>query len=262
MITIVTPAFNAAATVGDTLASVASQTVPAEHLIIDGASTDGTVETVHRLSPLLSAGPRVISEPDCGIYDAMNKGIGLASGEIIGILNADDFYADDRVLERVSAVFEDPEVDACYGDLVYIRPGICCREQWQQAPQDSCIVRYWRTGEGSQRKLYQGWMPPHPTFFVRRRIYAQFGTFNPSLGTAADYELMLRFLLRHGIRACYIPEVLVVMRSGGASNATWRNRLEANRMDRKAWEVNGLTPRPWTIPLKPLRKLFQFLDRP
>jgi len=179
----------------------------------------------------------------------MNKGVALAGGEIVGTLNADDVYADASVLDRVRKVFDDPEIQACYGDLDYV-----------DARFPERVVRRWRSGAGTPAKFYRGWMPPHPTFFVRRSVYGRCGAFNTELGTAADYELMLRFLLKHGIRAAYIPEVLVRMRSGGVSNSSLGRRLRAHRMDRLAWEVNGLKPYPWTLPLKPLRKLGQFLS--
>ena len=124
------------------------------------------------------------------------------------------------------------------------------------------IVRYWKSGDYNPQKFYHGWMPPHPTFFVRRAIYEKYGLFNLELSSAADYELMLRFLLKHKITTTYIPEVLVKMRTGGMSNASLKNRFRANRMDRKAWEVNGLKPYPWTLWMKPLRKVGQFFSKP
>ncbi len=174
----------------------------------------------------------------------------MATGDVIGILNADDFYPSDDVLAKVSAVFSDPKVEACYGDLKYVDP-----------VNVNKTVRYWKSGNYNQKKFYSGWMPPHPTFFVRRSIYEKYGAFNLDLGTAADYELMLRLLLKHGINAVYIPDVLVHMRTGGKSNLSLLNRLRANRMDRRAWSVNGLKPYLWTIPLKPLRKMSQWVMR-
>jgi glycosyltransferase len=263
MISIITATWNAAATLPDNLACIASQKTGVEHLLIDGASTDGTLDLIKEycpspLTPDTSRHPalkRFISEPDKGIYDAMNKGIALATGEVIGILNADDFYADNNVLAKVARVFEDPTVEACYGDLLYVR------QQGSHAGAFE-VVRYWKSGVFAPRKFYWGWMPPHPTFFVRRSVYERFGTFNLALGTAADYEIMLRFLLKHGIKLAYIPEILVKMRVGGASNASVNSRLKANRNDRKAWEVNGLKPAPWTLAMKPLRKLPQWWLRP
>ncbi len=193
---------------------------------------------------------QMVSETDLGIYDAMNKGVDRSEGDIIGILNADDFYASPDVLAKVAAVFQDSAIDACYGDLVYV-----------DNTDVGKVVRYWRAGNFSLRKFYWGWMPPHPTFFVRRSVYERFGLFNLDLGSAADYEIMLRFLVTKGIKPAYIPEVLVNMRIGGISNVSWRNRLAANRMDRKAWVVNGLKPYPWTLWLKPLRKIGQWIVR-
>lgn len=269
MISIVTATYNAAPTLKDNLACIRQQTehgnVQVEHLLIDGGSQDGTLdiiktycaESVHASGSSLRA--HYISEPDRGIYDAMNKGIKLAHGEIVGILNADDFYASPDVLAKVAKVFEDPEVEACYGDLCYVRPDAGRRGK----PEDGfAIVRYWKSGGYHARGFYRGWMPPHPTFFVRRSVYEKYGLFNLDLGSAADYEIMLRFVLRHGIKLAYIPDVLVQMRVGGVSNATVGNRLKANHNDRKAWEVNGLKPCLWTLLLKPMRKIPQWWSRP
>jgi glycosyltransferase len=273
-ISIISAAFNAASTIADCLTSVKSQTIPVEHIIIDGASTDNSLELIREISPHTN----ILSEPDNGIYDAMNKGLRLATGEVIGILNADDFYAAPDVLAKVAKVFENPEVDACYGDLVYVKEvghgvnqGKERREDGQFAnrthipssfTQNFHILRYWKSGPFDPQKFYWGWMPPHPTFFVRRQVYEQYGLFNLNLGSAADYELMLRFLLKHRINVKYIPEVLVYMRAGGASNESLKARLKANRNDRAAWEVNGLRPYPWTILLKPARKISQYFLRP
>jgi glycosyltransferase len=242
-ISIITATYNSFATIRDCLESVCSQTVEPEHIIIDGGSTDGTLNIAHSYPHVA----KVVSEPDDGIYDAMNKGIALASGDVIGILNSDDFYADKDVLARVSRVFSENSVDSCYGDLVYVDS------------RDRRVIRRWKSGAFNRSAFYRGWMPPHPTFFARREVYEKFGVFRTEMGSAADYELMLRFLVKNGITAEYIPHVLVRMRSGGVSNRSLINRLRANRMDRRAWEVNGLDPRPWTAFLKPLRKIGQFL---
>lgn len=246
-ISIITATYRSARTLVDTINSVRKQTwQETEHIIIDGGSTDGTMEIVAANAHLR----KVVSEPDHGIYDAMNKGIRLADGDVIGILNADDFYADDQVLEAVAACFEDPEVDAVYGDLVYVHP-----------EDTTKVVRRWKAGKYHPGNFRWGWMPPHPTFFVRRRIYEQFGIFNLEMATCGDYELMLRFIHRHGIRLAYLPRVLVKMRAGGASNVSLAARLRANHHDRLAWTVNGLSPFWFTMYLKPLRKIGQFLMR-
>lgn len=254
-ITIITATYNAAATIADCLASVNAQTMPVEHLIIDGASTDTTLDIVRTISPRA----RILSEPDNGIYDAMNKGIKLATGNVIGILNADDFYAHPNVLAKVAGIFADLEVEACYGDLLYVTEKANAEKGGRSAEDNFKTVRYWRSGNYTPEKFYWGWMVPHPTFFVRRSVYERFGKFNLELGSAADYEIMVRFLVKHRIKTAYIPEVLVKMRTGGVSNATVNNRIQANIMDRKAWGVNDLKPYPWTMLLKPIRKISQWL---
>lgn len=245
-VSIITSVFNGKDTLSQTIESVSTQTHNnIEYLIIDGGSTDGTVDIIEQYSDKIS---QSVSEPDNGIYDAMNKGIKMASGDIVGLLNADDFYSYNDALSSVARVFDDPEIDACYGDLVYV-----------SADDTQKIIRYWKSGEFNSNSFYQGWMPPHPTFFLRRSVYEKYGLFNLDLGSAADYEIMLRFLLKHKIKAAYIPETLVHMRTGGVSNASLRNRAKANLMDRKAWKVNGLKPYPWTLAMKPLRKLRQWI---
>lgn len=221
-----------------------SQGVAVEHIVIDGGSSNDTLDIIESYRKRLS---HVLSEPDQGIYDAMNKGIKMASSDIVGILNADDYYPSNHVLSRVKAVFENPNIQACYGDLAYVDINNTDR-----------IVRYWRAGDYDPKKFYWGWMPPHPTFFVRGSVYEKYGFFNLDLGSAADYEIMLRFLLKHEINVEYVPMVMVHMRTGGVSNMSVSNRLTANLMDRKAWEINELKPYPWTLYAKPLRKLEQW----
>ena len=244
-ISIITATYNAATTIRDCLECVKAQTVVVEHTLIDGMSEDSTLTIIGEYSDSLA---HIISEQDRGIYDAMNKGLKLTTGEIIGILNADDFYPANDTLAKVIQAFDDPTVDACYGDLLYV-----------DGANSDKIVRNWRSGSFSPGKFYWGWMPPHPTFFVRRSVYERYGLFNTNLGSAADYEIMLRFLVKHKTKAAYIPDVLVKMRTGGVSNASVKNRLAANKMDRKAWEVNELKPYPWTLWMKPVRKIGQWL---
>jgi len=245
---IVTAVYNGANTILEALGSVASQSVDVEHIIIDGGSQDRTVEVL-RSYPAQER-LHIVSEADGGIYDAMNKGLRMARGQIVGFLNADDFYAGDAVLSQVDEVFSDRAVNSCYGDLAYVARNDLAR-----------VTRYWRAGPFRREAFYHGWMPPHPTFFVRREIYERYGAFNLSLGSAADYELMLRFLVRHRITTCYIPGLMVKMRVGGTSNASLLNRLKANRMDRQAWRINQLQPLPWTLWAKPARKISQFFPR-
>jgi glycosyltransferase len=249
-ISIITVAYNAQNTIQSCLDSVARQNVALEHIVIDGASSDNTLEIVRRHQSR-QANVIVVSEPDDGIYDAMNKGLRQAKGDIVGILNADDFYATDKALSRVSKAFAAAQIDSCYGDLVYVD-----RDNLKK------ITRYWKASKFDRSAFYQGWMPPHPTFFVRRRVYEGYGLFKPELGSAADYELMLRFLFKHGITTRYIPEVLIKMRTGGVSNISLKNRVLANQMDREAWRVNQLRPKPWTLFAKPIRKITQFISEP
>ena len=244
LITIVTATMNSRFFIEASLDNGRSHQRLIEHIIIDGGSTDGTLEILKQHS---NENLKIISEPDQGPYDAMNKGIKMASGDIIGILNADDFYADDRVLESVAEVFEDPSVDSCYGDLEYVD-----REDTEK------VIRHWNSGPHDRKNWYRGWMPPHPTFFVRRTVYEKYGLYRLDMGTAADYELMLRFLFKHGITTRYIPRVLVKMRLGGLSNVSLKNRIQANLMDRRAWRVNGLKPKPWTLWMKPGAKMGQW----
>jgi len=208
----------------------------------DGGSQDDTV-TIARAYQA-----NCISEGDKGLYDAMNKGIQRASGDIVGILNSDDFYAGDQVLVRVQEAFQDPNIKAVYGDLDYVDP-----------EDTGKVIRKWRSGPYERDRFRYGWMPPHPTFFVRRELYDQYGLFDLSFRTSADYELMLRFLYKHRVPAVYLPKVLVKMRAGGVSNSSFRHRLYANKEDRRAWEVNGLKPHFFTTWLKPVRKLGQWI---
>lgn len=246
-ITIVTATKNSGQYLSGCLDSVVNQACEVDHVLIDGVSSDSTLEISKNYSGHLA---KVVSEPDQGIYDAINKGIKLATGDVIGLLHADDFYPSGDILSAVMEKFKAPDVDACFGDLRYV-----------DRDDTSKVIRYWKAGDLTSHKFYWGWMPPHPTFFVRRSVYEKYGLFNPELGTSADYEIMLRFLVKYQINVTYIPKVLVHMRTGGVSNRSVMNRIRANRMDRKAWEVNGLKPYPWTLWMKPVRKIPQWIIR-
>lgn len=247
-ISIITVCFNAVLTIRDCIESVRTQNVPVDHVVIDGCSTDGTLDIIEQYRPHLKT---IVSEPDKGIYDAMNKGIKLVDNEIVGILNADDLYSHPGILGKVVQIFEDQDIQSCYGDLTYVDP-----------INTEKVMRFWKSGTYNYKKFFWGWMPPHPTFFVRRNIYEKYGLFNLNLGSAADYELMLRFLVKHRISSMYLPEILVKMRSGGASNSSLKNRVRANRNDKRAWEINALSPYPWTLLMKPLRKIPQYFQHP
>ena len=243
-ISIITPCYNAAKTLADCLGSVADQDYPnVEHILVDGKSGDASLE-IARQFPHLSA---IISEPDRGLYDAINKGILKSTGKWVAILNADDIYASQTVLSRVVETLNKTQSDTLYGDLNYV------------APEDtSRVIRRWNSGPFQASRFRFGWMPPHPTFFTSRENYTNFGLYNTDFLIAADYELMLRFLYKNQLAVGYLPEVLVHMRTGGISNANLRNRMLANREDLKAWKVNQLKPHPLTRYLKPLSKIQQY----
>lgn len=243
-ISIITIAFNSEETIEDTIKSVIAQDYKdVEYIIIDGGSTDDTLQIVEKYKDKIA---KVVSEPDKGIYDAMNKGVRASTGELVGILNSDDFYASETVLSEIVQAIGDK--DSIYADLVYVD-----RENIEK------VVRYWKAGEYKEDCFFKGWMPPHPTFFLRKRLYDKYGDYNLKLKSAADYELMLRMLHKHKISVAYLPKVITKMRVGGQSNVTLKNRLKANKEDRMAWELNGLEPKFYSLYLKPVRKITQFL---
>jgi glycosyltransferase len=247
-ISVITAVYNRHETIGDALRSVFSQqNVDLETIVVDGDSTDGTSGVISQFGNQVSCS---IREPDTGIYNALNKGLRAATGDVIGFLHADDWLADENVLADVSRLMDDPSVDGVYADLDYV-----------DANNRNCVHRRWVSGAYDVRKFRRGWMPPHPTVYFRRGLYERFGLFNEDLRTAADYELLVRMMVRHGAKMAYLPRVTVKMRVGGASNASLANRLNANRDDRQAWLINGLKPPIGLRFTKPLRKLPQFLRR-
>ncbi len=247
-VTIITVCCNSAKTIEDTIQSVINQTYDnIEYIIIDGVSSDNTLEIVSKYQDKIT---KVVSEKDAGLYDAINKGIGLASGDIIANLNSDDFYIDNNVIANVVAKMEKEKSDTLYADLYYV-----------DAVDTNKITRNWVSGNYKKGMFFIGWMPPHPTFFVRKSVYDKFGKFNLELKSAADYEIMLRFVHKHECSISYLPRVVVKMRVGGVSNSSLKNRLKANREDKRAWEMNGLKPKPYTLIFKPLSKVLQFVKK-
>ncbi|ELP34409.1 glycosyltransferase family 2 protein [Rhodopirellula baltica] len=247
-ISVITAVYNRSETIGDAIESVlAQQNVELETIVVDGDSTDGTSDVISQLGDQVS---RSIREPDLGIYNALNKGLRAATGDVIGFLHADDWLAYQDALADVSRLMADSNVDGVYADLEYVN-----------ANDPDRVHRRWVSGAYDVRKFRRGWMPPHPTVYFRREFYDQFGLFNEDLRTAADYELLVRMMVRHGAKMAYLPRVTVKMRVGGASNASLTNRLNANRDDRQAWSINGLKPPIGLRFTKPLRKLPQFLRR-
>ena len=244
-ISIITVCYNAEKTIRETLESVASQNYPEfEHIIVDGGSSDGTLEIVREFEKGIS---KIISERDNGIYYAMNKGLLHASGDVVGFLNADDAYASNNVLEQISSAFKNHAVESCYADLQYVN-----------SSDPDKILRNWKAGSFDSKKFLNGWMPPHPTFYCRRELFEKYGQFNTQFSISADYELMLRFLYKNGCSSVYVPKLWIKMKVGGASNQSIKNRIKANNEDRMAWKVNGLKMRAHTTFLKPIRKIAQF----
>ena len=249
-ISVVTVCFNSAKTIADTLQSVCQQTYQDfEHIVVDGGSKDGTQAIV------LAKGipdTKFISEPDQGIYYAMNKGIAMATGDVVGFINADDFYASSDILDLVAKVFEDLSIDACYGDLCYVN-----------AEKVDEIVRYWRSTPFQAGLFSQGWCPPHPTFFVRRGVYERFGRFDLSYKIAADVELMMRFLEVHHVRSKHIPRILVKMRMGGTTNKSLKNIVKQNGEILRALRLHRLSANP--VPFfgrKFISRGMQFIAKP
>lgn len=243
-VSIITVVYNNKKTIKDAIESVLNQTYKnIEYIVIDGASNDGTVEIVQSYSNKID---KFISEPDNGLYDAMNKGLKLATGNIIGILNSDDFYASNNIIEKVVNVFNENNIDSVYGDLVYV-----------DSNNTDKIVRYWKSIPFKKGLFRKGWHPAHPTFFVKKDVYDKYGIFNLDFKIAADYEIMLRFLEKYKISTYYIPEILVKMRIGGESNKNIKNIVRANIECYKAWKINELKP-PLLLGIKkPFSKLSQ-----
>lgn len=247
-VSIITVAFNAEKTIEDTILSVLRQDYESiEYIIIDGASQDGTMSVVEQYKDRIDT---VVSEKDKGIYDGMNKGIEKATGDLIGILNADDFYVHEQVISNILSAQQSVDADAVYANLQYVN-----------AQNTDKVTRKWISGAYRRKKFINGWMPPHPTFFLLKNHYKEFGTYSMTLRSAADYELMLRMLYKHNLKAAYLNDTIISMRVGGQSNASVNNRLKANWEDRKAWLMNNLKPRFYTLFFKPLRKVGQFIFR-
>jgi len=247
-VSIITIVRNNRATMEDCVKNVLSQSYKEiEYIVVDGGSNDGTIDIIQAYHERIS---QWISEPDQGIYDAMNKGIEMATGQVIGFLHSSDVYAHPRVIEEVARVFEKSNVSSVYGDLQYVD-----KENLNR------VIRNWKSSPYRHGKFRQGWMPPHPTFFVRKEIYEKYGYFNTDFRIAGDYELMLRFLERYRISAAYIPEVLVKMRWGGMSNGGIKNILIKSYEDYRAWGMNDLNGGVHTILFKNLSKIPQFLEK-
>lgn len=245
-VSVVTVCFNSAATIRSCIDSVLSQQgIDLDYVMIDGASKDGTADIVRSYGKRIST---FVSEPDKGIYNAMNKGLRLAKGDIVAILNSDDYYAGPAVLHDVAEAFRlNPEIDIVYGDLEYV-----------DAVNTDHVVRRWISSAFKPGSFSRGWHPPHPSFFVRRAVYERLGLFNEEFRIAADYEFMLRVLEKHRLPSLYLPGVKVKMRTGGASNRSLKNIWKANRESYLAFKKNSLRAPIWLPLLKPFSKIRQF----
>jgi glycosyltransferase involved in cell wall biosynthesis len=245
---VVTVARNAAPTIADTIQSVSGQVYASvEHIVIDGVSTDGTLDTIDRYRSKIA---KVISEPDQGLYDAMNKGLALASGEVIGFLNADDVYAHRDVLSRVMAIMEHEGLDALSGDVEFFRPEDPAR-----------TVRRYRSARFNPDRIAFGWMPAHPALFLRRRVYQRFGLFRTDYRIAGDFEYCARIFRDKTLAYHSLPETLVRMRTGGISTGGWRNTVLLNREVLRACRENGIDTNMLKIFSKYPAKVLEFFAK-
>lgn len=246
-ISLITPSYNSAKTIARTIDSVIAQNYSdLEYIIIDGVSKDKTAEIVSSFKDRINI--KFVSEPDKGIYDAMNKGIKMASGEIIGILNSDDLFDNDQVLSSVAEAFKDEKIDAVYGDVKYFSADV------NQA------TRYWRAGKYRESKLNNGWVIPHPALFVRRTVYERYGLFNPDFRIAGDYEFILRILKIHKINVKYIPAAFTRMYNSGVSGSNLKQRGRGWAELKNAWVVNNFKVPRFFIWRRLLFKIGQYLN--
>jgi len=244
-ISIITVTYNSAATLRDTIESVLRQQYPdVEHILIDGASKDDTVKIIRSYPQIINW----VSDKDRGLYDAINKGIQRATGDIIGILNSDDFFPNEKVLSVISDQFKDPEVDAVIGDIAFVKPENLSR-----------IVRHYSSANFHPKKFAAGYMPAHPSFYVRKKFYDAYGGYKLDYKIAADYELLIRFMHTKGIRFRYIPEILVYMRTGGVSNQSVMSRYVLNKEIVRACAENGIKTNMARLSMKYFNKIFEYI---
>lgn len=245
-ISIITATFNSSSTIEVCINSVNQQTyIDIEHIIIDGASTDNTLEVIKNTHNRIY---RIISEADLGIYDAMNKGIAIATGDIIGILNSDDFLASDDIIATIAQTFEKEKIDAVFGNLDFVDPN-----------NTKKVIRKWKSSPFKEGSFANGWHLPHPTFYVRREVYEKYGKFDISLNVSSDFEIMLRFLERYKIKTHYLDRIIVKMRYGGESTGSLRKIITGNRNIIKAFKKNGIKVSPFYPFIRLIPKLKEFI---
>ena len=248
-ISIITTSYNSARTLRDTMNSVLRQGyTDYEYIVVDGASKDGTVEIIREYEPQFKGRMRWVSEPDRGIYDAMNKGIAMATGDVVGLLNSDDFYTSDDILATVAREFSRVDApDAIYGDVHYVDESDITR-----------VVRYYSSREFTRKRMIMGYMPAHPSFYVRRDCYKKFGSFDTSYRVAADFENLLRLIFVNKIRIKYIAKDFVTMRMGGASSSGIKSYLRIASDHFSAFKKNGIKPNYFLYFMRYVLKLFEF----
>ncbi len=245
-ISVITVTYNAEKYLADCMDSVLKQDYAnVEYIVVDGGSSDGSQQLINERLPRIAA---FVSEKDKGMYDALNKGIRMATGEVIGILNADDMFASEDVVSEVARCFQAEKVDVVYGNLHYVK-----------ADNPTEVLRIWKGVPYQSGLIRQGWMPAHPTFYAKKELFEKFGGYSLDFGTAADYELMVRFLYRYQVRAQFLDKLMVKMRAGGMSNASLTQRYRAFLNDYKALVVNKVPFSFWAIFRKKISKLGQFI---
>ncbi|MCI1752958.1 MAG: glycosyltransferase [Flavobacteriales bacterium] len=247
-VSVITVCYNSVTEIEETIRSVMVQDhADIEHIVIDGGSTDGTQDKIKRYSECIS---HFVSEKDAGVYDAMNKGLKLATGDVVAFVNAGDMMATRNTVSYMVRAFEEGDCDVIYGDALMVDPDDITK-----------VKRFWKGGEYKRENFRKGWMPPHLGTYIRKRAYDRFGLFNMELKVSADYELMFRFLYKHKLSARYVPKVLVRFRLGGVSNRSFAHVWRANVEVYKAWKLNGESVSPLIILRKPLAKVLQMVKR-
>lgn len=247
-ITLITATYNSSYYIAECVESIFSQSYPnIEQIIIDGESKDNTLEVIMSTPNRVT---KIVSEPDEGIYDAMNKGIRLANGDIVGILNSDDFYASETIIEKIAEIFKQTGCDSLFGNLDFVSSNDIVK-----------VIRHWKSSPYHPGSFAKGWHPPHPTFFIKREIYEKYGLFDTSLNVSADFELMLRFLEKHKISTYYLDETIVRMRYGGESTGSLRRIITGNKNILKAFKKNDIKVSPFYTLNRILSKTNQFIQR-